>query len=66
MSKLIFTSKRHLERQTESLDEHDGHGARRRADGDVNEWVLAAILWCDLVDHEDGKDGDEQAVEEES
>lgn len=65
VSKLVVAREGHLERQTERLDEHDGHGAGCRADGDVNERVLAAVLGCDLVNHEDGEDGDEQAVEEE-
>lgn len=58
MSELVITRKRHLERQTERLDEHDGHRAGCRADGDIDEWVFAAILGSNLVDHEDGEDGD--------
>lgn len=66
MRKLVVTRKRHLERQSKRLDEHDRHGARRRADGEVNERVFATILGRNLVDHEDGKDRDEEAVEEEA
>jgi hypothetical protein len=63
---LVVARERHLERQAERLDEHDGDGARGGADGDVYEGVLAAVLGRDLVDHEDGEDGDEEAVEEEA
>jgi hypothetical protein len=64
--KLVVPGERHLERQAERLDEHDGDGARGGADGDVDEGVLAAVLGRDLVDHENGEDGDEEAVEEEA
>lgn len=66
MRELVVSSKRHLERNTKGLDEHDGDGARRRADGEVDERVLATILGCDLVDHEDAEDDTEGAVEEEA
>ena len=62
MCELVVTRECHLERQTERLDEHDRDGAGRGTDGEVDERVLATILGCDLVDHEDGEDGDEQAV----
>jgi hypothetical protein len=66
MGKLVVTRKRHLECQAERLDEHDRDGAGRGADGEVDERVFAAVLGCDLVDHEDREDGDEEAVEEEA
>lgn len=65
MRELVVTRKRHLERQTECLDEHNRHGAGGRADGEIDERVLATILGRDLVDHEDGEDGDKEAIEEE-
>jgi hypothetical protein len=66
MRELVVARKGHLERQTERLDEHDGHGAGGRANGEVDERVLATILGRDLVNHEDGENGDEEAVEEEA
>jgi hypothetical protein len=66
MRELVVTRKRHLEREAECLDEHDRDGAGCRANGEVDERVLAPILGCDLVDHEDGEDGDEEAIEEEA
>jgi hypothetical protein len=66
MRELVVTCERHLERQTKGLDEHDGHGAGCRADGEVDERILTTILGRNFVDHEDGKDGDEEAVEEET
>ena len=66
MRELVVTRERHLERQTERLDEHDRDRASCRADGEVDERVLATVLGRDLVDHEDGEDGDKEAVEEES
>jgi hypothetical protein len=66
MRELVVTRKRHLERQTECLDEHYRHRAGCRADREVDEGVLAAVLGRNLVDHEDGEDGDEEAVEEEA
>jgi hypothetical protein len=63
---LVLSSECHLERDSEGLDEHDGHGAGGGADGEVDEGVLAPVLGRDLVDHEDGEDGDKCAVEEEA
>ena len=50
---LVVPRKRHLERNAECLDEHNRHGARRGADGEVYERVLASVLGRDLVDHGD-------------
>lgn len=66
MCELVVSRKCHLQRDTEGLDEHDGDGAGRGADGEVDERVLATMLWGDLVDHEDGEEGDEEAVNEEA
>lgn len=63
---LVLAIEGHLQGGTESFDGHDGNGAGGRADGEVDEGVLAAVLGGDLVDHEDGEDGDEGAVEEEA
>ena len=64
--KLVLSSERHLERDSKGLDEHDGHGSGGGADGEVDKRVLAPVLGGDLVDHEDGEDGNECAVEEEA
>jgi hypothetical protein len=66
VGELVVTCKGHLERQTKGLDEHDRHRAGCRADGEVDQRVLATVLGRNLVDHEDGEDGDEEAVEEET
>jgi hypothetical protein len=66
MRELVVTRKSHLERESECLDEHDRHRASRRADGKVDQRVLATVLRRNLVDHEDGKDRDEKAVEQEA
>lgn len=66
MRELVVARKGHLERNAESLDEHDGDGARRGADGKVDEGILATVLWRDLVDHEDAEDDAEGAVEKEA
>lgn len=66
MRELVFSRKGHLERNSERFDSHDGDGAGGGADREVDERVLLAVLGCDLVDHEDGEDGDECAVEQEA
>lgn len=66
MCELVVSRERHLQRNAKSLDEHDRDGAGGGADGEVDERVLAAMLGRNLVDHEDGKDGDEEAVDEEA
>lgn len=63
---LVVACEGHLQCNPESFDEHDGDGASGRADGEVNKRILAAVLGRDLVDHEGGKDGDEEAVDEEA
>lgn len=63
MGKLVIAGKRHLERESERLDEHDRNGAGGGADGEVDERILLAVSWRNLVDHEDGEDGDKGAVE---
>lgn len=63
---LVVPRKSHLQGNTKGLDEHDGDGAGCRADGEVDQRVFAAMLGGNLVDHEDGEDGDEEAVYEEA
>lgn len=64
MRELVVSSKGHLQCDSEGLDEHDRNGAGCGANRKVNERVLAAVLGCNLIDHEDGEDSHEGAVEE--
>ena len=64
--KLVVSSKCHLQGNTEGLDKHDGDGAGGGADGEVDQGVLAAVLGSDLVDHKDGENGNEKAVDKEA
>lgn len=66
VGELVVARESHLKRNAKGLDEHDRHRAGGSADGEVDERVLAAVLGSDLVDHEDGEDGDEEAVDEEA
>jgi hypothetical protein len=66
VGELVVAREGHLEGNAEGLDEHDGDRAGGGADGEVDQGVLAAVLGSDLVDHEDGEDGDEKAVNEEA
>jgi hypothetical protein len=66
MCELVVACERHLESDTKGFDEHDGDGAGCRADGEVDERVLATVLGCDLVYHKDAENDAEGAVEEES
>lgn len=63
---MVVSCKCKAESDTEALDCHDGDGACCTAYRDVNEGVLAAVFWCDSVDHDYREDCDEQTVEEES
>lgn len=64
MRELVVACESHLQGKAKRLDEHDRDRARRRADGEVDERVLAAVLGRNLVDHKEGEDGDKGAVEE--
>ena len=66
MCELIVSRKGHFQRDTEGFDEHNRDGAGCGADGKVDEWVLAAMLGCNLVDHEDRKDSDKETVDKEA
>jgi hypothetical protein len=66
ISKLVVSSKSEFERNTECLDRHDGYAAHGAADRNVDEWVLATVLWRDFVNHNDGEYDDEEAIEHES
>ncbi len=64
MRELVVASKCHLQCKTKSLDEHDGNGASSGTDRKVDEWVLLAIAWSNLIYHNDRKDSDEATIEE--
>ena len=66
MRELVVACESHLEGNAKGLDEHDGDGAGCGADGQVDERVLAAMLGGDLIDHEDGEDGDKETVDKEA
>ena len=52
MAELIVAGKGELESDAESFDGHDGDGADRRADGEVNKRILLAVQRGDSVYHE--------------
>ena len=58
MRELITSAQCELERDAKSLDGHDGHGANKRAYGDVYERVRITVLRCDGVDHDEREDED--------
>jgi hypothetical protein len=66
MGKLIVSSESHLERNTKSLDSHNGDGASCRANGEVYERILFAMLGRNVVDHEDRKGSHKNAIYEEA
>jgi hypothetical protein len=66
MGKLIVTVECHLQCCAKRLDSHDGDGAGGGADGEVNERILATIFGRNFVDHEDGENGNEAAIYEET
>lgn len=65
VTELVVSGKREFQRDTECLDRHDRNTAHGTANGDVDKWVLATILRSDLVDHDDGENDNEEAVEHE-
>lgn len=66
MRELVVPSKCELEGNSEGFDRHDGDGADGRADGDIYQRVRFPISWCDSVDHYDGKNGNHEAIYEET
>lgn len=63
--KLVLSSKGKLQRDAKSLDRHDRDGANGRANGEVDESILAAVDGGDLVYHDDGENRDSYDVEQE-
>ena len=66
MSKLVAAVgiQSQLDRDTYTLDCHDGHGPDGAADGQVDERILASVARSNAVDHDSGKDNDQQAINE--
>lgn len=64
VGKLVVSRESHLKRNTESLDGHNGYRTGGRANGEVDERVLSAVLGRNVVDHEDRKGGHKNAVYE--
>ena len=53
MGELVIARKCHLQCNTKGLDSHDGDRPGGGANGKIYEGVDAAVLWGNLVDHED-------------
>ena len=66
MRELVLPLKCHLQRDAEGFDGHNRDGTGGRADGQVDQRVLAAVFGSNLVNHQDGEDGDKGTVEEEA
>jgi len=63
MRELIASAQSEFQGDTKCLDRHDGDGANCRADGDVDERVLATISWRNAINHDAGKCCHEHDVE---
>lgn len=61
---LVVPSEGHLQGNAKGFDGHDGDGSGGRADGEVYQRVLAAVLRGDFVYHYGAESGDEDTVEE--
>lgn len=66
MGELVVAGKGKLGSNTYTLDSHDGDGAHAAADGEIDERILATIARSNAVDHDDGEDNDDEAIEEEA
>ena len=66
MGELVVAGKSKLKGDAESLNGHDGDGADSGADGQVNEGVLLAVYWSDLVNHKYSEGDDCDGVEKKS
>lgn len=66
VAELVVACKGKLEGDAESLGRHDGNGADSRADGEIDERILLAVVWGNSVDHEDSKRDDGDGIEEET
>jgi hypothetical protein len=66
MRELVVPAKGKLHSNTKGLHSHNGHAAHSTANRKVDHWVLLAILGRHAIYHDDGEDGNEQAVEHEA
>jgi hypothetical protein len=66
MGELVVTRKGELQGDAEGLDRHDGDGSNGRADGEIDERILLAVLGRNFVDHNHGEDDNDGRVEEEA
>lgn len=66
IGELVVAAEGEFEGDAEALDGHDGDAADGAADGDVDHRVLLAVLGGDAVDHYQGEDDDDGAVEHEA
>lgn len=64
MCELVVTGKGKLQGDTKSLYSHDRDRAHRGANAHIDERVLLAMDWGNLVDHNASKDADEESVEQ--
>ena len=63
---LVVAAESHLNGDAEALDGHDGDGADSAADAEVNHWILLTVQRRDAVDHDEGEERHNDAVEEEA
>lgn len=66
MRKLVLSCESHLKCNAERFDSHDRDRSGGRADRQVDQRILLAVLWRDFVDHQDGEHGNEGAIEKEA
>ena len=63
MRKLIIAAERQLHSNAKCLDRHDRHASHRRTNTQEDHGILLAILRRNTVDHDQGEDRDEHAIE---
>lgn len=65
MGELVVASEGELQCDAEGLDGHDGDGPDSRANREVDQCVLLAVLGRNLIYHDDGEDDNQTGVEKE-
>ena len=53
MRELIIAVESEFESNAEAFDGHDGYGADKRANGDVDQWCRTTIFRRDSIDHDE-------------
>lgn len=66
VGELVVAGEGELESDAERLDGHDGNGADEGADAQVDQGIALAVDGGELVDGDDGVDGDGKGVNEEA